>query len=184
MSINSDYCKAALFSYLRFTGKSYLFASECGHYNSDILAVQKNKLIEYEIKISKTDFKNDFKKEKHEKFEMSIEQLQYTLTKMTENNASSYEIKSIKTDFIYIPNQFYFTVPTELVPFAKGYLEAENSKYGLIEIRGRSYPWIQKPIVVIKAQDLHDRPVQKIVQKTILSRMGSELANFGQKNLR
>lgn len=70
-----------------FTG---LGLGEC-----DVISISKsNYIYEYEVKISRSDFFADFKKEKH---------------------GFMLESKSIKGDTYLSPNYFYFVVPTSLV---------------------------------------------------------------------
>lgn len=66
----------------------------------DVMAVSKADYIyEYEIKISKSDFKADFKKEKHK----------LIMEKKFVNESKTWRIP------FYAPNYFYFVVPENLV---------------------------------------------------------------------
>jgi len=78
--------------------------SEC-----DVLSVTKSDYIcEYEIKISKSDFKADFKKEKHTLITEKVFNETVTLKKV---GKKTFEIKNP----YYAPNYFYFVVTENLV---------------------------------------------------------------------
>jgi len=74
-------------------------ASILGLQECDVISISKSDFIyEYEVKISRSDFKADFKKPKH--------------TLITEKKF----IKETKKDIFYlVPNYFYFVVPENLV---------------------------------------------------------------------
>lgn len=110
--MNSTIMKAILSANFRFQKQFYLCATEAGRYNSDFFAIKSNgTMVEIEIKISKADFNNDFKKDKHRIYE----------------NAKSY----------WTPNYFYFAIPNDqkLIDYAVGKLA--DSKYGLIVIKDK-----------------------------------------------
>jgi hypothetical protein len=104
--MDSNHIKTALYNYFRFKKGCYYLATEVGYFNSDFLAVSKKGLIEIEVKTSKSDFKADFKKEKH---------------KIYETGTSP-----------WTPTFFYFAVPEELASFAAGKLA--GTKYGILVI--------------------------------------------------
>lgn len=86
---------------------------------ADVFCISKNykkrELIDIEVKISKADFLNDFKKKelKHQQFKQLIEE----------------SIDETRT-----PMKFYFCVPHELTEFCLQYLnEKKFDNYGLIE---------------------------------------------------
>jgi len=74
-------------------------ASVYGLQECDVISISKSDYIyEYEVKISRSDFKADFKKPKH--------------TLITEKKF----IKEFKSETLYlVPNYFYFVVPENLV---------------------------------------------------------------------
>jgi hypothetical protein len=75
----------------------------------DVLSVTKSDYIcEYEIKISKSDFKADFKKEKHTLITERVFNETVTLKKV---GKKTFEIKNP----YYAPNYFYFVVTENLV---------------------------------------------------------------------
>lgn len=69
----------------------------CGLGECDVMSVSKsNYIYEYEVKISKSDFKADFKKKKHK-----------NMSKRKSINESK--------GYYYSPNYFYFVVPSGLI---------------------------------------------------------------------
>ena len=77
--------------FFRYKMRYIYIASEVGPYNSDVLASNTKKIIEFEIKTSFSDFKNDFNKQKHH----------FYLAAKTKNR--------------FVPNMFVFVVPHYLV---------------------------------------------------------------------
>ena len=75
---------------------------------SDVISISKSDYIyEYEVKISKSDFKADFKKEKHK---LMLEGVGVKERLIKENN-------NMVRDIWYLtPNYFYFVVPENLLP--------------------------------------------------------------------
>lgn len=73
----------------------------------DVLSISKsNYIYEYEIKISKSDFKADFKKDKHR---LMIEGKGSKERLIKENN------QMIKDTWYLTPNYFYFVLPIDLI---------------------------------------------------------------------
>ena len=76
--------------------------SEC-----DVISISKsNYIYEHEVKISRSDFKADFKKEKHR---LMLEKKSTIDRLIKENN------NMINDTWYYTPNYFYFVVPSNLV---------------------------------------------------------------------
>lgn len=95
--MSSSFIKTALVSYLRFAKGAKQVATEAGEFSSDVLAIKKKELYEFEVKVSKADLKADFKKPKHRKYQTKY---------LTPTQAK------------HVPNYFYFAVPPELAEFA------------------------------------------------------------------
>ncbi len=117
----------------RFTGMGL---EEC-----DVLSISKsNYIYEYEIKISKSDFKRDFLKSKHS----NIINEKYT--------------KISKNEVVYlIPNYFTYVIPKDIVP-----IEDIPIYAGLIYYNeDGSFTTIRKPKLIhdTKASDLFIRKV-------------------------
>ena len=98
----------------------------------DVLSVTKSDYIcEYEIKISKSDFKADFKKDKHKL--ITEKKFNETVTLKKAGN----RIFEMPNPY-YAPNYFYFVVPENLIKieevpeyaglvYVKGYIEKSTS---------------------------------------------------------
>ena len=131
--------------WLRLKQRCPFIATEVGPFAADVMGINEVKMIEVEVKVSLNDFKADFNKRKHYLY----------------GNDSSR----------WIPNIFYFAVPTDIVGSCKKILEAKSfSKYGIID----SGDWR----VIKRAKKLHDREPSSKVKFTIALRMGSELLRF------
>jgi hypothetical protein len=200
--VKSDYIKACLSAYYRFGKQFHYIATEAGRFNSDFLAVKDNVCTEVEIKVSKADLNNDFKKDKHRMYA----------------NAKSK----------YVPNYFFFAVPEELVEYAvakcvdkpygvlvvkksagkllgrssardeeylKNYIlptlrknrdgfelvKVVTSRYSGLEITYTYYgklDWQSRVKTVKRAKRLHDKVVDKQTVSNIMSRLSSEMSNF------
>lgn len=73
----------------------------------DVISISKsNYIYEHEVKISKADFKADFKKAKHQ---LMLEGRSTSERMIKENN------KMVPDTWYLTPNYFYFVVPTNLV---------------------------------------------------------------------
>lgn len=106
--MDSKYIKAALSANFRFKKQCKWMATEVGKFSADFLAISKSgkDLIEVEVKVSKTDLANDFKKRKH-------------------------MVYSDKRDK-WTPNYFFFAVPPHLVEYAVA--SCVGKPYGVLEI--------------------------------------------------
>lgn len=175
-------------------------ATETGKYYADFLVVDKLKVVELEIKTSKADLNNDFKKPKHRMYAAG----------------NSY----------WIPNLFYFAVPESMAEYAVA--KCIDKKYGVVVIKkgvGRSHrrcivdnetiqkrlkyfekrdegfelhntvdlgdgrtelfysfenhtPWKDRVKVVKRAKALHNREPDSRVIEVIIKRLSSEMANL------
>jgi len=108
-NVASKNIEACLIMSLYEKGHSPITSHFSGHGmgECDVLSISKSDFIyEYEVKISRADFKKDFKKDKHR----LITEKKFTIDrKITENNI-------IITDpLILVANYFYFVTPTNLV---------------------------------------------------------------------
>lgn len=150
---DSNRMKYEALKWLRIDQRCMFIATEVGAYSADCLGVNEKKLIEVEVKISIADFKNDFKKWKHEK---------YSGFYANENQ--------------WVPTHFYFALPKDLIEKAKEFL-AERSKkypttdsYGIIQMEG----WE----VVKRAKWIHKNPPCSHIKCVTALRMGSALIRF------
>lgn len=131
--------RASLISNLRFDKQIYVIATEVGAYFADVLCVRDQKLVEYEIKISRADLMKDFKKLKHKIYERD------------------------QSDFI--PTQFYFVVPENLIKIAIDLVKgSEYAKYGVIECDSGTC-WVRKRAKKIHNQKVSDGVVNTIAAR-------------------
>lgn len=157
--ITSNHIKAALLSNFRFANNYPIIATEAGLYKADVIALNpiQNKFIEVEVKISKTDLLSDLKKPKH------------------------FFYKKIQGD--YVPRQFYYCVPNDLVDVALDMVK--DLPYGVIRYRTHShlnkdvYDRVHNRVIIVKrAKNLHNNNIQSCVIDDLIKRMASELANY------
>lgn len=130
--------------WLRLDQRCAFIATEVGEYSADVLGINEKKMIEIEVKVTLSDFKNDFHKGKHYSYANSVG--------------------------MWIPNVFYFAVPSKLVEPCKKILQEKNSKYGLID----ADEWR----VIKRAKKLHDKEPSSKAKYRLALRMGSELLRF------
>ncbi len=98
-------------AWLRY-GKQFAYvASEAGFFNADVLGSDGKKLIEVEVKKTKSDFANDFRNKpwKH-----------------------MFYGKPVESQLAWVPNQFYFLVPAKLEVEALKILLDNDSPAGLL----------------------------------------------------
>ena len=125
-------------------------ATEVGAFSADVLGISEKRMIEIEVKISLADLRADFSKNKHWSY----------------NRRSDYS-----WDVQWIPNQFYYAVPEELVEPAKKLLvEKGCDRYGIINSTDFT--------VVKRAGYLHKNLPTSHVKFSLALRMGSELIRF------
>lgn len=141
--------------WLRLDQRCMFIATEVGQYNADVLGINEKKIVEIEVKISMTDFKNDFKKPKHEQY----------------SKAGYFTEAWYKA---WVPTHFYFAVLDEMVEPVKEFLDKHKGEltnaYGVINAKDWS--------VVRRAKWLHKDPPSNRVKCTTALRMGSELIRF------
>lgn len=170
--MDSAEIKVKVLHYFRFIKRFLLISTEAGYYESDILVSNntpfRNKkhnqeVIEVEVKVSRTDLRNDFKKKKHKVY--------------------------ASNSVVLTPNRFYFAVPKELVEYA---IElCKNLPYGVIEVSDvefRPTKYVRKVEKVMGQRSkagayIFVRKSAKLIHKTypyqldryIINRMGSDL---------
>ena len=107
---SSKNIEAGLVMDLYLKGHSPITTHFSGHMQEcDVLSISKADYIyEYEVKISISDFKADFKKEKHKLITEKI--FNETVTLIKEGNRT-FE----SPNPYYVPNYFYFVVPENLI---------------------------------------------------------------------
>lgn len=157
VNISSLHLKTALLYYYRFK-RGFICADEvyttC-HEKADIVVDTNERIIEIEIKISKSDLRAEKKKKKH------------------------------KEGARLGANNFYICVPTELVPCGEKWIEEVNNKYGLIEFDVERYEkekkWMQQKwdqfLHFRKRPSMLHEKYYKRIHNAILKRLPSALCN-------
>lgn len=149
--------KLELLKYYRYK-RNCICATEFALFSgvSDIIVYDlKKNLIDIEVKISKSDFKADFNKDKHRIFNKTI---------------NRYKSKTM-------PNKFMFCVTEDLKEFALEYLK-DYPLYGLLVIeeniyRNKVYYNIK---TVKRAKKLHNKPIdKKLLTDKFLLKLNSEV---------
>lgn len=146
--------KADALKWLRFHQRCPWIATEVGEWNADVFGCNAKKAIEIEIKISSADMRNELNKPKHHYY-----------------GARTDSVFGNKGGGRWVPNQFYFAVPDDLIEKAVEFSEKKfGGAYGVISLTEFK--------VHKRAKNLHDRlPDQRVMLTTSL-RMGSELIRF------
>lgn len=146
--------KAKIFYWLRLDQRCAFIATECGGWSADVLGVNEKKLIEVEIKVSKSDLLGDHRKHKHA----------YYNKKMSAYGFSEYEHR-------WYPTHFYYAVPEKLVETCREFLEKNGFvNYGIIDVDAMK--------VIKRAGWLHKNEPSNHVKYSIGLRMCSELLRF------
>jgi len=157
--------KVAVMCYLRYKRRYKIIATEAGYFSADVLAMNDKELLEVEIKISKSDFKNDFKKSKH----------------LIYNNDEA-AFSEIEKSFI--PNRMYYAVPCELVEWAKEQLTT-HPQYGLISVDLEHHLIKSSPECTVNKVKLpkkfHKSLPSDKVRASIIARNSSELCTLYKK---
>lgn len=158
--MTSTYIKAALLNYLRFAKRVPYVATEVGRFSADVAAICKSTLTEYEVKVSLSDFKADFAKEKHQLFEAQ-------------------STGQMKLSPRWSPHYFYFVTTPELVEEIGSRL-ITKPLYGLMVATPVKYQGqLREAVKVVKrAKMLHKGVIHQSVYEDFLYRMGSELASL------
>lgn len=116
-----------------------------------MLGINEKKMIEIEVKITKSDLLADIKKYKHNHYNET-------------QHGTQWERR-------WIPTHFYYAVPSDLIEMCKEYLTKHKlDKYGLINSDDFS--------VHKRAKWLHEREPESRAKFLIALRMGSELIRF------
>ena len=153
---NSEAIKTAVMCWLRFGRRYPYVCTEAGRFNADVIGATTKSITEVEVKVSKSDLRADWTKNKHAYYR---------------------HVSPLYRGAGWIPNQMYFAVPESMKDFALEQLASQNSKYGLMTFN----PELANDSAltcVRTAQKLHTAPPSPKVLENILLRMGSELTNF------
>lgn len=162
----ADKIKTALMEYFRYKNGMELVCSE-GINNADINALNNDVLIEVEIKISKEDFKKEFKCTSKSFF-----------LDCKERKHKNYAEPEKCVRYI-VPNKFYFCVPENLYMWALDYLKDKNPKYGLMIYKPSSF--LHKIVVKKSARKIHNKIPTDRTKLLVTKRATSELIILRRK---
>lgn len=159
--MTSSEIKTKVMHYLRIKRNYSLIATEAGRKkrnHADILASNFKEIVEVEVKISKSDLKADFDKNKHARYKNPLTQ--------------------------YTPNKYYFAVPTELVEAAL--TMTADTGYGVMEVSNKPLkgPSKESFVTIIKSADLLKERYCKKLEHEILMRLSSEVLRLRIKYLK
>lgn len=162
--MTSHEIKGAILQWLRYDRQFHYVATEVASFHSaDVLAAKAGEVVEVEVKISRFDFRADFKKGKHA-----------TYTRKMEYPDSELPLGKWER----IPNRFYFAVPDALVAEVEPLVAGKP--YGLLVIKpiltsdgARIEVTCKKP-----AKRIHKQPPDAQVLQELAARMSSELCGL------
>jgi hypothetical protein len=152
--LTSSTIKTAVLGHFRFHGLWTLFSTEASEWHADILMVDPREyLVEFEVKVSIADLKEDFKKRKHEAYR-------------------KYRGKSG-----LVPNRLYYSVPKEMGARAREIL-GPYPAYGIVTVEEGT-----RAVEVVKSAGLiHEfHKATPKAKRIILLRMGSELIDLRRR---
>lgn len=163
---------------LRFQQQAHVVATEVSSNGpagiADILAIKNDKVYEYEVKRSKSDFYQDFKKNSYGVGKHVL----YSYKELLKTQNVMQHYANMKH---FVPDYFYFVVPEELKEVVLDYLKAnEHTKYGLITVSDRDFPYqtvIKPSTCVRRAKQLESCVNLPKVRERIIARQSSELIN-------
>lgn len=156
--------------YFRFKRQFPIVASEAGGYYSDVLCVKGTEIVEVEVKVDRSDFEADFKKDKHR----------------------NYRNDDTENKWRFHPDKFYFAVPEEMKDYCLKRIKEECPEYGLIVIgEPKKDYWGQYefPIRVVKPcrkfkKSVRDDKIFEENKEVINARVSSQLCGLLQKQQR
>lgn len=170
--VDTEMIASALLGWLRF-GKQYHFvAREAGMFSSDVLATDRKNVIEVEIKVSRSDFKADWKKDKHNHYKKRAHV-------HTHKYPSGHERRWQQN----IPNQFFFACPAHMRDFAVEQVNEHQPEYGVIVLQDNTieipnfHMW-KRLRMVKRAKFMHKKPPTPGLMLDLAARMSSDLAHI------
>ena len=180
--INSTWMKNRLFEYFRYK-RQFIYCCTEGINYSDFMALNEDHLIEVEVKISKSDLLNEFKKEYANNGKNYCKvQKHFKEYCNAQEFLSRKEFISEKNFFMDIPNYFYLAVTEDLLDVTKEQIKKVNDNYGIILIQTKEYN--KGEVMIAKtAKKLHDYKPNFKTFYYIGRRTTSELATLRSKYL-
>jgi len=170
--VDTEMIAAATMGWLRFGKQYHYVAREAGMYSSDVLGTNTKNVIEIEIKVSRSDFKADWKKYKHRDYK-----------KREHIHVHKYPSGHERRWQQHIPNQFYFACPEHMKDFAIEQVKEHQPEYGVIVLRDNTteipnFSMWNRLRVVKKAKFMHRNPPRPGLMSDLAARMSSDLAHI------
>lgn len=141
-------------AWLRYGKQMSYVASEVGRFNADVLGYDGKNLFEIEVKKSRADFRNDFRKPKH-------------------------DIYREKSGSYWVPHFYYFFVPESLKQAGLEILAEQESPAGLAVLGTPTkgvYGYNKRSVTIARrAPRIHDKEVSPKVLALFAKRMASDL---------
>lgn len=170
--VSSAEVKLGMMMVQRFQRGASIVLTEGGKYSADIVIInKKNEIVEYEVKVSLADFKQDFFKNKHVIYNQSL------------NEHSKTKINSV-------PHYFSFLVPETIVSEVFSKLVAYPN-YGIVSFKNIPFEanvnWIANAnfFKTIKiAKSIRNAPIISEEISSFTKRMSSELIREKIKNIK
>lgn len=175
--MTSDFMKTKLLEYFRFK-RRFPFCCTEGIRQADVNACSEDKLIEVEVKISKSDLKREFSKNSgYEKTSKHDDYLNQVLVKETINDG----MMCSNISYSISPNLFYLAIPDDLIKAAEDEIERVNPKYGIIIVYSGGGLFGDNIRIYRQAKPLHkNKPDNKTI-KAICQRCTNELITLRQR---
>lgn len=166
--------KQIMSKFLRFEKQCSFVATEAGFFNSDVIGIdKKNRLQEFEVKVSWSDFLADFKKSKHELFLGGKPRDLMGHYETINGKIIRHEESQVLQRYIeFIPYKFYFVVTPGLKDKVLTHIENNKYPYGVYVV-GEGVFELAKRARVINDQAATDR-----VKDVIALRMSSEIVGL------
>jgi len=170
--VDTEMIASALMGWLRFGKQFHYVAREAGMFSSDVLGTDEKNVIEIEIKVSKSDFKADWKKDKHHHYK-----------KRAHVGTRTYPSGHKRRWHQHIPNQFYFACPSHMKEFALEQVKANAPDYGVLVMEDNrleipQYNMWKRLRVVKRAKFMHRNPPGEGLMKDMVARMSSNIAHM------
>ncbi len=158
--MESEVLKNEAMCWLRYGKRMPIVCTEAGRWNADVLGVSPSECIEVEVKVSKADLRNEFINKSGKHFLYA--------------NATS--------NLTFVPNRFYFMLPSSLQDTALAIINEKAPKAGLIVYLPEGNLLDGRNCAVVKpAEKLRDGKPSRRVIRVAMMRMSSELC--GTKKL-
>jgi len=172
LEVDTEWIAAATMGWLRFGKQFHYVAREVGSFSADVLGTNGKTTVEVEIKMSKADFKADWKKDKHHHYK-----------KRAHTDSHTYPSGHVTRWQQSIPNQFYFAVPISMKEFGLEQINANEPDYGLITMDHNAthipdfHLW-KRLKVAKRAKFLHRKPPSEQMLISMAARMSSDICHI------